>query len=262
MKASEETSRHPVIFCGAGPGDPDLITVKGQRALSRADLVLYAGSLVPEAVLCWAPEQAECVNSADMDLEQIIATMTEAHHAGRKVVRLHTGDPSLYGAIGEQIQALRRRNIPYQVIPGVTAAFAAAASMAIEYTVPEVTQTLILTRMAGRTPVPESEKLESLARHKASMVIYLSMALIEQVAAVLESAYGPEAPCAVAYRVSHPGEQIIRTRVKELVTQTRCAGINRLAVIMVGPALEDPAAIQVFRSKLYDTDFSHGYRSH
>jgi precorrin-4/cobalt-precorrin-4 C11-methyltransferase len=262
MRTSGETSHHPIIFCGAGPGDPDLITVKGQRALSRADLVLYAGSLVPEAVLCWAPEHAECINSADMDLEQIITTMAGAHHAGRKVVRLHTGDPSLYGAIREQIHALRRRDIPYQVIPGVTAAFAAAASMAIEYTVPEVTQTLILTRMAGRTPVPETEALESLARHNASMVIYLSMALIEQVAAVLESTYGPDAPCAVAYRVSHPEEQIISTRVKDLVARTRFAGISRLAVIMVGPALEEPSAMEAFRSKLYDTDFSHGYRPH
>jgi len=173
-----QTDQHPIIICGAGPGDPDLITVKGQRALARADLVLYAGSLVPEAVLTWAPEKAERVSSAGMDLAQIIDTMVTAHASGQRVVRLHTGDPSLYGAIMEQMAELRKRRISYRIIPGVTAAFAAAAAMGIEYTVPEQTQTLILTRMEGRTKVPEAERLVSLAQHGASMVIYLSMSMI------------------------------------------------------------------------------------
>ncbi|RUA03173.1 MAG: precorrin-4 C(11)-methyltransferase [Deltaproteobacteria bacterium] len=255
-----QTDQHPIIFCGAGPGDPDLITVKGQRALARADLVLYAGSLVPEAVLTWAPEKAERVSSAGMDLAQIIDTMVTAHASGQRVVRLHTGDPSLYGAIMEQMAELRKRRISYRIIPGVTAAFAAAAAMGIEYTVPEQTQTLILTRMEGRTKVPEAERLVSLAQHGASMVIYLSMALIDKVAPILADAYGPDAPCAVAYRVSHPDEKIISTRLDALVKTIKTAGIDRHAVIMVGPAMADPAAREGLRSKLYHKDFSHGYR--
>ena len=253
--------RQPITFCGAGPGDPELITVKGQMALAAADLVLYAGSLVPEAVMQWAPARAQRISSAGMHLDEIVSTMATAYAAGESVVRLHTGDPSLYGAIGEQMGLLRARKIPYRVIPGVTAAFAAAASMGIEYTVPEVTQTLILTRMAGRTPVPETESLQSLARHGASMVIYLSMALIDQVAQVLAEAYGPQARCAVACRVSHPEEQIITTQVGELAQTARSSGIKRLAVIMVGPAMDHPAALATLRSKLYDKDFVHGYRA-
>jgi precorrin-4/cobalt-precorrin-4 C11-methyltransferase len=253
--------KHPITFCGAGPGDPDLITVKGMKALEAAELVLYAGSLVPDAVLTWAPDCAERVSSAGMDLDRIVETMAQAHRQGLRVVRLHTGDPSLYGAVREQMAALQRLNIAYRVIPGVTAAFAAAAAMGIEYTVPEVTQTLILTRMAGRTPVPESENLQALARHGASMVIYLSMALIEDVARILTESYGADARCAVAYRVSHPQERIITTRVGQLAQEARAAGIDRLAVVMVGPALEQPTALDDLRSKLYDKRFSHGYRT-
>ena len=252
---------YPILFCGAGPGDPELISVKGMNALKRADLVLYAGSLVPEAVLTWAPDHARRISSADMDLAAIIATMADAYDKGLNVVRLHTGDPSLYGAIREQMAELRKRNIPYSVIPGVTAAFAAAAAMGIEYTVPEITQTLILTRMAGRTPVPESENLESLARHGASLVIYLSMALIEEVARILTVTYGPDARCAVAYRVSQPEEQILSTRVGQLVQTVRDSGIHRLSVVVVGPALDDPMALNTLRSKLYDKEFTHGYRT-
>jgi precorrin-4/cobalt-precorrin-4 C11-methyltransferase len=255
-----ESQKHPIIFCGAGPGDPELITVKGQKALAEADLVLYAGSLVPEAVLSWAPAGAERVSSADMTLEQIITRMAEAHDAGRRVVRLHTGDPSLYGAIGEQMAALDSRAIAYRVIPGVTAAFAAAAALGIEFTVPEKTQTLILTRMAGRTPVPETEALADLARHHASMAIYLSMAMVDKVAEVLAEAYGPEAPCAIACRVSHPEEKIVRAPAAELAQAAKRHAIDRLAVIVVGPALEDPAALVALRSKLYDKDFTHGFR--
>ncbi len=252
--------KQPVTFCGAGPGDPELITVRGKKALERADLVLYAGSLVPEAVMVWAPAEARRISSAGMTLEQIVDTMTHAHGAGEKVVRLHTGDPSLYGAIGEQMALLRERGVPYDVIPGVTAAFAAAATMGLEYTVPGVTQTLILTRMAGRTPVPESESLASLAGHGASLVIYLSMALIDDVARILAKAYGPDARCAVAYRVSHPGERILVTTVGALAATARESGITRLAVILVGPALDHPAGLETLRSKLYDKEFGHGYR--
>jgi precorrin-4/cobalt-precorrin-4 C11-methyltransferase len=255
------TEKHPIIFCGAGPGDPDLITVKGMKALESADLVLYAGSLVPEAVLTWASAQAKRISSADLDLELIVETMVQAYHRGKCVVRLHTGDPSLYGAIREQMESLKTRGIPYLVIPGVTAAFAAAAAMGLEYTIPQVTQTLILTRMAGRTPVPETESLASLARHGASLVIYLSMGLVGEAARILSDAYGPDAMCAVAYRVSQPEEKIINTPIKQLVQTVQADAIHRLAVIMVGPALNDSMEAGTLRSKLYDKEFTHGYRS-
>lgn len=250
----------PILFCGAGPGDPELITVKGQRALAEADLVLYAGSLVPEALLSWAPPSAERRSSAGMTLARIVATMIEAYDKGRRVVRLHTGDPSLYGAIDEQMTALRDKGIPYRVIPGVTAAFAAAAALGIEYTVPERTQTLILTRMAGRTPVPEKEALTALAQHGASLVIYLSMALVADVEPILAAAYGKDAPCAIACRVSHPEERIHLTRIGALARTAREHGIDRLAVIVVGPALDDSATVDRVCSRLYAEDFSHGYR--
>jgi precorrin-4/cobalt-precorrin-4 C11-methyltransferase len=254
------TEKHPVIFCGAGPGDPELITVKGQKALAEADLVLYAGSLVPEALLAWAPATAQTVSSADLNLERIVDIMAEGYQAGQRVVRLHTGDPSLYGAIREQMAVLRDLGIDYRVIPGVTAAFAAAAALGLEYTVPEKTQTLIFTRMAGRTPVPDNESLTALARHHASMAIYLSMAMVDDLSRILAEAYGPEAPCAIAYRVSQPEERIVRTRVADLAQAARENGIQRLAVILVGPALEEASTLATLRSKLYDKDFVHGCR--
>ncbi len=252
---------HPILFCGAGPGDPELITVKGMKALGEADLVVYAGSLVPEAVLRWTSKEAKRVSSAGMNLDQIMAKLVKGYYNGLKVVRLHTGDPSLYGAIREQIEVLLENEIPYKVIPGVTSAFAAAASLGIEYTVPEVTQTLIFTRMAGRTPVPETENLKALASHGASLAIYLSMALIDEVSRILSETYGSDTACAIAYRVSHPEENIIRTTVRRLSEETKKAGIDRLAVILVGPALEPFSLSGNLRSKLYDKGFSHGYRT-
>jgi len=255
------TERHTIIFAGAGPGDPDLITVKGQKALAAADLVVYAGSLVPEAVLKWARPEAERINSAGMHLDQILAAMADAQRQGKRVVRLHTGDPSLYGAIYEQMAELERRDIPYEVIPGVTAAFAAAATLGIEFTLPEVSQTLILTRMAGRTPVPEAESLRALAAHRASMAIYLSMSLIGRVAEILQEAYGPSATCAVVYRASHPDEQVIVTQLKDLAQQVAAAGIERQAVILVGRVLDVGKDELKHKSKLYDREFEHGYRA-
>ena len=252
---------YPIVICGAGPGDPELITVKGQRALQQADLILYTGSLVPKSVLVWTSKQAERISSATMELDQIVATLIQAHESGKRVVRLHTGDPSLYGAISEQIEELEKHAVPYTIIPGVTAAFAAAASMGIEYTLPEKTQTLIFSRMAGRTPVPSTESLALLAQHKASMAIYLSAALASQVAEVLAEAYGPDALCAVAYKVSHPEEKIIMTRTADLVQTLRQANIDRHAMILVGPAVGRRPDVKSVRSKLYDHDFSHGYRS-
>jgi precorrin-4/cobalt-precorrin-4 C11-methyltransferase len=252
--------RHPVLFVGAGPGDPELITVKGQKALAQADVVIYAGSLVPEALLKWTRSQTERINSASRHLEQIVAEMEKAYAAGKRVVRLHTGDPSLYGAILEQMAALQKKSIPYEIIPGVTAAFAAAAAMGIEYTLPDISQTLILTRMAGRTPVPEAENLAALAQHQASMAIYLSISLADDVAHILAEAYGPDAGCAVVQCVSQPEERIIFTRLKDLVKTVQREEITRNALIIVGRVLDVDRENLRHQSKLYDKNFKHQYR--
>ena len=264
MNASEKPSPpslHPILFCGAGPGDPELITVKGQKALSNADLIVYAGSLVPEAVLKWKNATAKTINSASLDLDEIITILAEHYFAGEKVVRLHTGDPALYGAIFEQIARLQEKKIPYAIIPGVTAAFAAAAAMGIEYTLPEISQTLILTRMAGRTPVPEAENLKSLAAHKASLVIYLSISLVNHVAAILSETYGPDSRCAVVFRASQPEERIIFSSAKKLAETVRKENITHQALIIAGHVLEiAPDKLATF-SKLYDKGFTHGFRT-
>jgi len=258
MKKDQKT--HPVLFVGAGPGDPELITVKGQKALQTADVVVYAGSLVPQALLDWTNNKTQFFNSAAMNLEEIIDVMAKAYQTGHRVVRLHTGDPSLYGAIFEQMAALKAQNIDYQIIPGVTAAFAAAARLKIEYTIPGLSQTLILTRLAGRTPVPEMENLESLARHQSSMAIYLSMSLIDQVASILKRTYGEQARCAVVYKVSHPEEQIFHMRIGDLLQSVMDLKITKHALIIVGDGLTALSTGDNARSKLYDRHFSHEYR--
>lgn len=255
------TERHPVIFLGAGPGDPELITVKGQRALAQAEVVLYAGSLVPPALLGWAPRQAELIDTAPLNLGQIVAGIIRAHLAGKRVVRLHSGDTALFSAIQEQLEILEREAIPCQVIPGVTAASAAAAALGQELTLPEVTQTVILTRGAGRTPVPAREALGELARHGATMVIYLSIRLIDQVVAELTHAYGAEAPVVVAHRVSWPDQLIIRGTLADIAARVRQAGIQRQALILVGPVLAARPEGLKAHSKLYDQSFDHGFRS-
>jgi precorrin-4/cobalt-precorrin-4 C11-methyltransferase len=251
---------NPVLFVGAGPGDPELITVKGQQALRQADLVIYAGSLVPEELLTWTRPDTEALSSASMHLDEIIDTITRAVKKGKRVVRLHTGDPGLYGAIFEQMAELQKRSIPYKVIPGVTAAFAAAAAMGLEFTLPEISQTLILTRMAGRTPVPEKENLASLAAHQTSMAIYLSISMIDEVASVLAQSYGKDAACAVVYRASQPDEKIITTKLKDLAEEVRTENITRQALIIVGKVLEFGHDDKIAASKLYDKTFTHGHR--
>ena len=253
--------RHAVIFLGAGPGAPELITVKGQQALAQAEVILYAGSLVSPAMLGWARTGAELVDTAPLHLEQILARMMAAHRAGKRVVRVHSGDTALFSAMQEQLEVLEKEGIPCEVIPGVTAAAAAAAALAQEFTLPEITQTVILTRAAGRTPVPEGETLGGLARHGATMAIYLSAGLIDQVAAELAAAYGADAPAVVAYRVSWPDQQIIQGTLANIAELARQGGIQRQALIIVGPALAARQARLKARSKLYDRTFSHGYRS-
>ncbi len=252
---------NPVMFVGAGPGDPDLITVKGKKALQQADLIIYAGSLVPRELLTWNPK-ARAVDSASLNLEEIVEMIQHAHGEDKRVVRLHTGDPSLYGAIFEQMRELDKLEIPYTVVPGVTAAFAAAAAMGMEYTLPEVTQTLIFTRISGRTPVPDQEALASLAAHRCSMAIYLSIAHVKQVEAILSEHYGPESICAVAYKVSHPEERIVFTKVNALSATVQAENLNRQALILVGRAVEAAHdKPEIIKSKLYDAGFAHGFRS-
>jgi len=252
---------HPVIFLGAGPGDPELIAVKGQLALARADVVLFAGSLVSPAVLGWAQAGAELIDTAPLNLEQIVGGIIRAYRQGKQVVRVHSGDTALFSAIQEQLEILEREAIPCQVIPGVTAASAAAAALAQELTLPEVTQTVILTRGAGRTPVPAREALGELARHGATMVIYLSIRLIDQVVAELSHAYGAEAPVVVAHRVSWPDQLIIRGTLADIAARVRQAGIQRQALILVGPAMAARPEGLKAHSKLYDQSFDHGFRS-
>jgi precorrin-4/cobalt-precorrin-4 C11-methyltransferase len=252
--------KNPILFVGAGPGDPELITVKGQKALQMADLTIYAGSLVPEALLQWTKPGATTINSASMHLEEIVQAMAAAYADGRRVVRLHTGDPSLYGAVFEQMVELEQRAIPYQVIPGVTAAFAAAAALGIEYTLPEICQTLIFTRLAGRTAVPERENLASLAEHQASMVVYLSVTMVDEVAKILIDAYGEKSNCAVVYRASQPGEKLFVTRLKNLAERVKAENITRQALIIVGKVLNLDSRQWLYQSKLYDKEFKHEFR--
>ena len=260
FRIANSNFNYPVLFVGAGPGDPELITVKGQKALMEADLVVYAGSLVPKVLLQWTRKNTRTISSASMHLEEIIAEIQAAHANGKRVVRLHTGDPSLYGAIYEQMSELSKRGIPYEIIPGVTAAFAAAAALGIEYTLPEVSQTLILTRMAGRTPVPEKENLASLARHQTSMAIYLSMSVIDEVSKILCDAYGENSTCAVVYRASQPDEKIILTPLKDLAAKVAAQKITRHALIIAGKILAIHPDALVYKSKLYDKKFKHKCR--
>ncbi len=240
---------------GAGPGDPELLTLKAKRLLESADVVVYAGSLVNPEVLKHA-RRAELYDSAGMTLEEILEVLEREAKRGRRVVRLHSGDPSIYGAIAEQIRELKKRGVECEVVPGVSSFLAAAARLGVEYTVPEVSQTVILTRIAGRTPVPEKESLDKLARHRASMAIFLSVSYIEQVAEKLLSAYDASTPAAVVYRVTWDDERIIRCTLGELADRVREAGIKKTALILVGEFLGE----QGESSKLYDKSFSHGYR--
>ncbi len=250
-----------VYFIGAGPGDPELITVKGQRLIAQADLVLYAGSLVPEALLNSASPQAECRSSADMKLTEQVALMAQAAKAGRTVVRLHTGDPSIYGAIAEQMTALRQQGVPYRVVPGVSSAMAAAAALQVELTLPQLTQTVILTRLGGRTPVPEREQLADLAAHRSSLIIFLSTGMIDRVVSELQAAgYAPDTPIAVVYRVSWPDEVILRGKLADIPQLLARAEITHHALIVVSPALSEEAA-SAPSSHLYGTAFDAPQRS-
>jgi precorrin-4/cobalt-precorrin-4 C11-methyltransferase len=245
-----------IIFLGAGPGDPELITLKGRRLLDEADVIVFAGSLVNPALLDGV--QAEIHDSAGMDLDAILEVMVKAARSGKKVVRLHTGDPAIYGAIREQMQRLDMENIAYEVVPGVSSALASAAALGVELTVPEVTQTVIFTRQAGRTPVPVSESLRKLAAIQASMCIFLSVSMMETVAAELISGgYPADTPVAVVEKVSWSDQNIVRGTLGDIAGKISLSEIRKTAMILVGRALADDAAAA---SRLYDAGFSHEYR--
>jgi precorrin-4/cobalt-precorrin-4 C11-methyltransferase len=256
------TILYPVQFVGAGPGDPELITIKGMKALKEADLIIYAGSLVPKELLGWAKNPGvKTINSASMHLKEIIDTIESSYFAGKKIVRLHTGDPSLYGAILEQFYELKKLSIQFKTIPGVSAAFAAAASMNMEYTLPEKTQTLILTRISGRTPVPELEDLDKLCSHQSSIVIYLSIAHIKRVEKTISNSYGSNSICALAHKIGFKEEKIIFCKAKDLAKEVEKNNIKSQTLIIAGVAVKASFADdQAVKSKLYDINFSHEYR--
>ena len=246
-----------VHFIGAGPGAADLITLRGARLLGEADVIVYAGSLVNPALLEYKKAGCAVYDSASMTLEQVLAVMREAEGAGKTTVRLHTGDPSLYGAIREQMDALDRLGIPYDVTPGVSSFSGAAAALDAEYTLPEVSQSVIITRMAGRTPVPERERLRALAAHGCTMVLFLSTGLLEEVEEELAAGgYAPDTPAAIVYKATWPEEQVYRCTVSTLAETARKNGVTKTALITVGHFLGDDYE----RSKLYDPAFTHGCR--
>lgn len=246
-----------VHFVGAGPGACDLITVRGMNRIREADVIIYAGSLVNPELLSYAKVDCEIYNSAHMTLDEVVAVMREAEAAGKGTVRLHTGDPSVYGAIREQMDLLDGYGIAYDVCPGVSAVFGAAASLACEYTLPDVTQTLILTRAEGKTPVPEKENLRSLAAHRASLVLYLSSGLARKVRQeLLLGGYAEDTPVAVVYKATWPEEKIIRTTLAKLPEDMEAAGITKTALIIVSPALGSVYE----KSRLYDAAFATEYR--
>ena len=257
-----ENNAVSIHFVGAGPGDAELITVKGARLLREAQVVVFAGSLVDrELVATYAPD-AEVYDSAGMTLEETTQLLAEAAMDGKRAVRLHTGDPAIYGAIQEQMAALDRLGIGYAVVPGVTSAFAAAATLRQELTLPEVSQTVIITRLAGRTPVPEREKLAEIARIGATLVIYLSVAMVEKVVAeLLAGAYTPETPAAVVAKASWPDEEVVEGTLADIAEKVKQAGIDRQALVIVGDVLRARRAGLAAVSKLYDREFSHGFRT-
>jgi precorrin-4/cobalt-precorrin-4 C11-methyltransferase len=243
-----------VHFIGAGPGAPDLITVRGQRLIERCPVCLYAGSLVPAAIVEAAPPGARVVDTAPLTLDEIVAEIAAAHRAGLDVARVHSGDPSLYGAIAEQMRRLDALAIPYDVTPGVPAFAAAAAALRRELTLPEVAQTVILTRTAVRaSPMPGGERLDSLAASGATLAIHLSIANLARVVRTLLPHYGGDCPAVVAYRVSWPDELLIRGTLSDIREQAKRAGITRTALILVGRALSGDGS----DSRLYAPDHHH-----
>ncbi len=227
-----------VYFVGAGPGDPELITIKGQRLIRECPIVLYTGSLVPKELILHANTAAEIVNTAHLNLDDIISIIKNAHKKGWDIARVHTGDPSLYSAIGEQIRELERLKIPYNVIPGVTVAFAGASVLGRELTLPGISQTVILTRHAGKTPMPDGESLPELAIHRATMAIYLSIDKLDNIVDELTPQYGVDCPVAVLYKVSWANQDVVVGTLSDIVGKVKSKGFTRTALIIVGRVIE------------------------
>ena len=247
-----------VYFVGAGAGDKELITVKGMKILQTADCIIYAGSLVNPELLDYAKSGCAIHDSASMTLEEVTDIMRDNERRGLITARLHTGDPSLYGAIKEQIDILTQHDITFEVIPGVSSFAGAAAALGAEYTLPGVSQTLILTRMEGRTPVPERESIPALAKIGASMAIFLSSGMLPELSAkLIEGGYQPQTPAAIVYKASWPDEKIIRTTIEDLPSAGAENDIRKTAIILVGNFLSGDYE----RSLLYHPEFSHGYRN-
>ena len=247
-----------IHFVGAGSGAVDLITVRGQKYLSEADVIVYAGSLVNPELLHCAKKECQIYDSASMTLEEVIDVMKRAETEGKMSVRLHTGDPSIYGAIREQMDMLDEANIDYDVVPGVSSFCGAAAAMHAEYTLPDVSQTVIITRMAGRTPVPEKEEIALLAAHQASMVIFLSTGMLDDLTErLIAGGYTKDTPAAIVYKASWPDERKFLATVGTLAQTARENNITKTALIMVGNFLGN----EYQRSKLYDPSFTHEFRT-
>lgn len=246
-----------VYFVGAGPGDPELLTVKAQRLLRAGKCCIYAGSLINPQLLDLLPDESERYDSAGMNLDEIVAVIEKAAANGIDVIRLHTGEPSLYGAIAEQMDELDRLKIDYEVVPGISSFQAAAASLRVELTAPEISQTVTLSRIAGRTPVPKGQELDQLAATRATLCLFLSVGKMGEVADTLAEHYGPDCPAAVVFHASWPDEQAIRGTLADIGSKVESAGITRTAMILVGHALARPLP---HASRLYDRHFTHGYR--
>ena len=249
-----------IRFVGAGPGAPDLITVRGMELLKKADVIIYTGSLVSTELLNYASEKAGIYNSAYMTLEEVMRVMLEAAAADKEVVRLHTGEPSLYGAVREQMDILDAYQIPYESCPGVSACFGAAAGLNLEFTLPGVSQTLIITRLEGKTPVPEKEKMRLLASHGASMAVYLSAGMLGRLSEeLMAGGFSPDTHAALVYKATWPEEKKVVCTVRTLEQAGKDSGIDKTAVVLIGDAVLPRKNYE--RSRLYSPDFSTGFRS-
>jgi precorrin-4/cobalt-precorrin-4 C11-methyltransferase len=246
-----------VYIIGAGPGDPSLLTLRAAELIASCPVVLYTGSLVPREVLARARADAKVLDSSGMTLEEILAVIVAARDAGQDVARVHTGDPLIFGSTAEQMRRLNELGIPYQIIPGVSAFTAAAAALGRELTLPELSQTVILTRAEGRTPMPSGEQLAELARHQATMALFLSITLLDEVTQALIPAYGADCPVAVVHKATWPEQQIVTGTLADIRDKVKTAGIRSQSIILVGRVL---TSTDFANSRLYDADFSHRFR--
>ncbi|HYX35497.1 MAG TPA: precorrin-4 C(11)-methyltransferase [Oligoflexus sp.] len=246
-----------VYIIGAGPGDPDLITVKGRRLIQTCPVVLYTGSLVPRALLQDTAPDAFIADTSSMNLDEIIGHMKAAHDRGQDVARVHTGDPMIYGSTAEQMRRCDALGIPYQVIPGVSSYAAAAAALSQELTLPELSQTVIISRCEGRTPMPEGEDLVALAQHKATLVLFLSVAMIKKITRQLRPLLGDDCPVAIVYKATWPDQLILRGTLENISAQVTDAKITSHSIIIIGRVL---GTTDFAESRLYASDFSHGFR--